>query len=179
MHNEVMNVLPFERSYWVLPNKLLAGNVPTSYDDEERKLKMTGIISVGIDVIINLQEQDETNHYGDYFYDYAKDLRHYGISTLRFPIVDLGIPSEEQMIKILNLIDKSLTEDKKVYVHCWGGVGRTGTVIGCFLLRHGYASNDNVIDYIAYLKRTTPIYDRPSPETDAQIRFVRGWKKGK
>ena len=96
-------ILPFDRSYWVLPNKLIAGNVPTSYDKEERNLKTTGIINSGINVIINLQELDETNHYGDTFHDYARDLKHYGIETFRFPIVDLDIPTEEQMIETLTI----------------------------------------------------------------------------
>ncbi|MFZ5949388.1 MAG: fused DSP-PTPase phosphatase/NAD kinase-like protein [Candidatus Rifleibacteriota bacterium] len=28
---------------------------------------------------------------------------------------------------------------KPVYVHCWGGLGRTGVVVGCWSRRHGEA----------------------------------------
>jgi protein-tyrosine phosphatase len=37
----------------------------------------------------------------------------------------------ELMTTILDAIDESMTAGKPVYVHCWGGMGRTGTVIGC------------------------------------------------
>ncbi|MBA3406233.1 MAG: dual specificity protein phosphatase family protein [Gemmatimonadaceae bacterium] len=29
-----------------------------------------------------------------------------------------------------------------IYVHCWGGVGRTGTVVGCYIVRHGRTGDD-------------------------------------
>ncbi|WP_188406321.1 protein-tyrosine phosphatase family protein [Psychroflexus salis] len=49
---------------------------------------------------------------------------------------------------------------KKVYVHCWGGVGKTGTVIGCFLLEQQMATTENIIQTIEYLKRSTSIAHR-------------------
>ncbi len=60
-----------------------------------------------------------------------------------------------------------------VYVHCWGGVGRTGTVVGCWLLRHGYAVPSDVIDTIQSLRQVDPVRGHASPRTDAQS-FVSG-----
>ncbi|WP_374108489.1 hypothetical protein [Nostoc sp. XA010] len=31
-------------------------------------------------------------------------------------------------------IDRALNGQEKVYVHCWGGIGRTGIVVGCYLV---------------------------------------------
>ena len=39
------------------------------------------------------------------------------------------------------------------------------------------ASIDNVLQTIDYLKRTTPISERNSPETDEQVNFVLNWPK--
>jgi protein-tyrosine phosphatase len=65
-----------------------------------------------------------------------------------------------------------------VYVHCWGGVGRTGTVVGCWLLRHGMATPDNVIETIRLLRRADPVRGhRPSPETPEQRRFILDWRE--
>ena len=59
------------------------------------------------------------------------------------------------MTAILDAIDTSLTGGRLVYVHCWGGVGRTGTVVGCWLLRHGLATRDAVLDTLAQLRQHT------------------------
>jgi protein-tyrosine phosphatase len=101
------------------------------------------------------------------------------IELYRYPIKDLSIPTENQMIAILNIIDEQIAVGKKVFIHCWGGVGRTGTVIGSYLIRHGYAHTANVIETIKYLKRTTSISERDSPETEEQYQFVLNWSRNK
>ena len=109
----------------------------------------------------------------------AAAKRNRKIEVLRFAIKDLNIPSESFMVEILNKIDEQIALGKKVYVHCWGGVGRTGTVIGSYLIRHGYSTPEKVIDTINYLKRTTNIAHRSSPETEEQRQFILNWSKNK
>jgi protein-tyrosine phosphatase len=64
-----------------------------------------------------------------------------------------------------------------VYVHCWGGIGRTGTVVGCWLMRHGLDEGDPV-GRIARLRRDMEDA-RPSPETPAQRAMITSWKRGR
>jgi len=59
-----------------------------------------------------------------------------------------------------------------------GGRGRTGTVVGCFLARHGYASGHGILKLIQELRRDTEDHDRPSPETSQQIEMVVSWVEG-
>jgi protein-tyrosine phosphatase len=54
----------------------------------------------------------------------------------------------------------------KVYVHCQGGIGRTGTVIACLLVEEGEDA-EVVLDRLS---------ERGSPETERQKRFVREWR---
>jgi hypothetical protein len=62
---------------------------------------------------------------------------HNGVSHRRFPIRDVSTPhSREVTTAILDTIDAEIAKDGLVYVHCWGGVGRTGLIIGCWLARH-------------------------------------------
>lgn len=169
-------VLPFERSYWIIPGKLLAGEYPASIDETETKKKLDGLVAVGIKTVINLTENQEKNHDGIKLYDYTSQLKSFGIETYRKPIKDISVPAKDEMDEILELIDNSLKENKPVYFHCWGGVGRTGTVLGCYLLHSKMANRNNVFYFISYLKRSTSISHRESPETEEQRRFILDYK---
>jgi protein-tyrosine phosphatase len=93
------------------------------------------------------------------------------------PIVDMGTTTIPHMTRILDDIDAALAEERTVYVHCWGGVGRTGTVVGCWLVRHGLDEGDP-LRRIARLRRDVDDVWRSSPETSAQCAMVTGWKRG-
>jgi protein-tyrosine phosphatase len=67
--------------------------------------------------------------------------------------------------------------DKPVHMHCWGGKGRTGTVVGCYLARHAMAAGSDVIDMIKELRKNTEDFSDPSPETREQINMVIKWGK--
>jgi protein-tyrosine phosphatase len=78
----------------------------------------------------------------------------------------------------LDEIDRSLARDLPVYVHCWGGKGRTGTVVGCYLARHGIATGKSALDKINELRRNVPNWNEPSPETRQQCEMVALWQIG-
>lgn len=168
-------MLPFERSYWVLPNRFIVGEIPASMKEDETIAKLNGLIQVKVNVVINLMEEDEKNYENKSFYDYAPYLNRHNVETHRIPIKDLSIPTIETMRKVLSIVQDSIRQKKVVYLHCWGGVGRTGTAVGCFLLNNSLASKDNVLETINYLKRTTSIDKRQSPETAEQRKFLMDW----
>jgi protein-tyrosine phosphatase len=62
--------------------------------------------------------------------------------------------------------------------NCWAGRGRTGTVVGCYLKRHGMAEDADVIQKLAVLRRGALNGKETSPQTKEQIRMVTSWKKG-
>jgi hypothetical protein len=179
--NQENMILPFERSYWVIPGRLLAGEIPSSREEEVRKQKVSNLVKMGFDVVINLMEPGEKTFSGELLTDYVPDLEYYSarankkVEVHRHSIKDLSITTPEKMKEIINLIHLLIQQGKKVYVHCWGGIGRTGTVVGCYLIEQNMATTENAIQTIEYLKRTTPIKDRRSPETDEQRDFVLDW----
>ncbi|HUF27474.1 MAG TPA: ADP-ribosylglycohydrolase family protein [Gemmatimonadaceae bacterium] len=80
---------------------------------------------------------------------------------------------------MLDAIDAAHRAGHGVYVHCWGGIGRTGTVVGCHLVRWGLGGDDA----LAALDELWTTVDKKtwfprSPQTDAQCAFVRQWVEG-
>jgi hypothetical protein len=136
------------------------------------------LVDAGVRVFISLMEPDETNHAGDPFVPYVDLVQSLQpeATCARFPIKDLSVPDVDQMKAILDTIDGQLSANQTVYIHCWGGVGRTGTVVACWLLRHGLASPDNVLSKLAHLRQQDKERGyRTSPETSAQQDFVLSW----
>ncbi len=175
--------LPFDRSYWVVHGKFLAGYYPGDRQKDMMKQKMSDLLVCGVRCIINLMEPNERDHDGLPFVDYVSVLQRITngsppVTCHRMPIRDLGIPSRDFMVQILDQIDVALGEDRPVYVHCWGGRGRTGTVVGCWLVRHGIAEGESVLEKIKELRHTDSKVHWPSPEMPDQIRMVLSWEKG-
>lgn len=169
---------PTASSYWVVPGRFLAGAYPGAPDPQDHQRRVSDLLAAGVRVFVNLMEADESDHKGASFVPYEDIVRKLqpGASCLRFPIQDLSVPTIDEMTGILDAIDGCLAENQAVYVHCWGGVGRTGTVVACWTLRHGLASPDNVLHQLSHLRRQDRERgSRESPETFAQRQFVLGW----
>jgi hypothetical protein len=173
---------PFDRTYWVNPGRLLAGAYPGSRDPEEAGLKLNGLLRCGILKVINLMEERERGHFGEPFVPYKEVLTSAAkklgleVSIPRWAIADAGIPAPWKMRNILDEIDVSVGRSRPVYVHCWGGRGRTGTVVGCYLVRHGLSGKE-ALERIKMLRRHEPKAPLPSPENELQTNMVLSWKE--
>ena len=170
---------PTSSSYWVVPGLLLAGAYPGHPDPEEHHARVQSLVGAGVRTFVSLMEPEETNYAGDPFVPYADLARQLCLEVVcvRHPIRDLSVPTKAGMLAILDEIDLYMQAQTPVYVHCWGGVGRTGTVIGCWLLRHGLAGPSDVLDVLMRLRQQDQERrHRMSPETGEQQKFVRQWQ---
>ena len=155
--------------YWVEPERLAAGEYPGADT-------LAALIAEGIGGFIDLTP--ETAH-RSYTGEAARLAAAVGRDALhrRFPIVDFAVPEMAAMRAILDAIDEWLAAQRRVYVHCHAGIGRTGTVIGCWLVRRGVAPA-HALSELARLRRDMRSAHFPSPETAAQRDFVAAWRKG-
>lgn len=169
---------PIPNSYWV-NDHLLAGEYPGGYDDRSTREKLVPLLEAGIRVFIDLTESFELPRY-DLILQEEADARGLTVDYLRMSIRDANITSVRHMREILAQIERHARGNRPTYIHCWGGVGRTGTVVGCHLVESGH-SGDEALDEVARLFGTMSkekLRNHPdgSPETDAQKTMIRGWK---
>ena len=176
--------LPFPNSYWVVEDKLLAGHYPGDEDEATAQTKLAALLDSGVRHTVNLVEEKRHPMNGSPLAPYREHLMSIAkaaaidVTYALHPITDQEIPTREMMKSILDDIDRAIGEGQPVYVHCVGGVGRTGTVVGCYLARHGIALGDEVIDRIRELRANDPKADVRSPNTGEQREMVRSWKEG-
>ena len=168
---------PIPNSYWVKPGRLAAGEYPGDPNPHQARRKLRALLEANISFFIDLTEiKDGLDPYNKVVEHEARTLGmcvHYK----RYPIVDVSIPKEpEDMIRILDAIDHALGMGHSVYVHCWGGVGRTGTAIGCWLVRHGLTGEEALRRIDKLWQGVEKAWRIPnSPETCEQQEYVRNW----
>lgn len=165
-HDDVLH------AWWVEPNRLLAGEYPGAATPENAEAKIRVLLDAGIDTVIDLTTE------GDHLTPYREILRavaeNFGRTVRHFPhpIPDYGVIDDAGYDAILARIHSELDAGRNVYVHCWGGKGRTSTVIGCLLAESG-SSYDDVIAGIAELRSGTRKATYPCPESAAQHDLLR------
>ena len=162
--------VPIRDSYWVADG-LLAGEYPGSADPEEAGRRIRAFTRSGVTLFVDL------THPADPLEPYAQLLDD-GATRVPHPIVDFGTTTIPHMTRILDDLDAAIERGGVAYVHCWGGIGRTGTVVGCWLMRHGLAGDDP-LRRIAELRRDVSDASVASPQTSAQRAMVRAWKRGR
>ena len=172
-----MPMLP--EHYPVHPGKLFAGEYPGAIDPESAEARLRALIKKGIRTFIDLTAPaDGMVSYGGILAALEKES---GLPLKRVchSITDMGVPkSSDQMDAILASIREAIATDSPVYIHCWGGIGRTGTAVGCHLRETGL-SGDEALARVQELYSTLPKSKRipESPQTPEQKSYVRNWDK--
>lgn len=165
---------PYDRflhAWWVEPGRLLAGEYPGHTDTARARHKIDVLVDAGIRTFVDLTTPDDRlDPYGGLVAAAAAarrlDLRH-----IAFPIPDLGVVDDDAYDTVTLSIDEGLRRGG-VFVHCWGGIGRTGTVIGCVLADQGLGY-DAIVERLALLRRGTSKERRTAPEMPVQHDLIR------
>lgn len=165
---------PIPNSYWILPGQFLAGEYPRTHE------QLQTLVAAGINFFVDLTEPEE-----DSLPQYAHTLESLArplgtrLWHQRFPIPDMSCPTPETVGTVLTAIHTALNQQRRVYLHCYGGIGRTGTIVGCYLVQYHSMSGEQALEQIRLWRRDTPHGYRTSPETEAQHARVRTWGQQK
>ncbi len=172
------NLLPHGNCYYVAP-RLIAGEYPGGAG-RETTARIERHLDAGITAFLDLTEAGELAPY-DALLARAATARELTALYRRMPIADFSVPrSPADMGAILDAIDGFIAGGHTVYLHCWGGVGRTGTVVGCWLVRHGLSGDEALAAVARHWHGLDKAWRHPrSPESDEQHAYVRGWRDGR
>jgi hypothetical protein len=173
---------PNGNTYWVVPHKFLAGEYPGDKDPVKARKKIKQFLAAGIRHFVDLTELGEKTRSGElvrYNAILSEEARNSNIKATyqRFPIRDNSVPSDSQhLAEILLAIDCGIAEEGAVYLHCWGGIGRTGLVVACWMQEHGRTSDGALAELNAKWSTVEKSSREPrSPQTTEQVSWVKTW----
>jgi protein-tyrosine phosphatase len=170
-----MSITPINDSYWLVPGRLLAGEYPGAKTKDEARRKLQSFLDAKVDFFLDLTEEEEgLEPYAQLLEEeaMARDRR---VVYRRLPIPDMDVPTTERMREIQQAIEAALEDGRTVYVHCLGGLGRTGTVLGCYLVENEVSVAEALAE-IQRRRRWTKDGWKKSQQTPAQVDFVKRWR---
>lgn len=160
---------------WWVDDHVLAGEFPAARTDPTRSHeKLHVLVDAGIRTFVDLTDAATTDAHLEPYEDrltVAAEVRRLDLRRINVPIPDAGVVDDHVYDDILGLIDEHRARGG-VYIHCWGGVGRTGTVVGCLLADAGH-DHDTVLSKLDELRSGTRKADRACPENDVQRAVLR------
>jgi hypothetical protein len=157
--------------YTVKPGALYAGEYPYWADKEQTLERLRILAGQGVGLIIDLTHEGEDSAYSDFLAEIG------GIEYHKVTLSPVIAPTVNQMKDILDLIDGANAQGKAVFVHCNAGIDRTGSVIGCYLVRHGM-SGQSALEALPNLRVGVRDEGVPCPHQAALRDFVAGWTVG-
>jgi hypothetical protein len=172
---------PSENSYIVPHTRLIGGEYPYDPDPDKGLQKLRACLDAGITCFIDLTAAiDGLEPYEPALLAEA-EVRGQMVRRINLPVRDCGIPTPQRAAGILDAIDAELQAGGTVYLHCWGGVGRTGTIVGCFLRERGLSADEAIATVERLFQTTSPDKRRRHPNgtfhSSEQREFVRTWSR--
>ena len=113
----------------------------------------------GVSVLINLHERPHPEGV----------LARYGLTAVHLPVADFTPPSPVQLDQGVAAIERAVAAGQRVAVHCGAGLGRTGTLLACYLVKRGFGP----AEAIARMRALRPGSIETPAQEAAVIEFAR------
>ncbi len=136
---------PIPDCYWVVPGQLCVGEYPSGPITNAAREKLRRFLDAGFTFFLVLSEEPRLASYAPLLLEEAA-ARGISVELRRIPVPYLGTPTQTEVTHILDTLDAAIAAGHCVYVHCLDGVGGTGTIVGCYLARHGITSNQALVE---------------------------------
>lgn len=179
---------PIPNSYWATPYLVACEFpycpvTPTQLAHKQTKQKLDALLLAGVRTFIDLTEPHELFPYAPHLAARcallgidARDVAYHN-----FPIRDRALPESVAFVRrIMDVLRADERRARICAVHCRGGIGRTGLVVGCWLVEAGVANDgQDALRIIAEQWKTVEKCNRfpCSPETGPQFEFVRSFQR--
>ena len=141
---------------WLIENKLAGSAIPTSNDEVQ------WVIEQGVKSIVTVMEEPLDD-------DWVKDVNYLHVHSN-----DMSIPEFNDLVYAVDFIHRRVTNNEPVLVHCLAGLGRTGTILACYLVKYQKMPTDEAIQKV---REERPGSIQSYPQEEIIFRFEKFLKR--
>ena len=181
---------PTGTSNWLIKGRIMVGSAPGShvldkadpckfqkYSKKNALCELGVLRDEGITSFLSLQQSSEALKFRPMYQTLLSKAWSEGLvpSFTRQPVVDGSIMRDEELLQLVNTFYEKYMQNEVLYIHCYGGHGRAGTVAACLLAKvYSHMTAEEALGRVqAYHDTRLHTENSKSPASSPQLMQVR------